>query len=127
MGDHAQQYLDMMNQWLILRDNGISLSVYFSANSWKTMGIYGRHIIREFRDNEEYKVVYGIDRKRMPPYRNVPIYQPDEVSEPADVIVNTIIYDKAIQQELYEKYGTAVVSLEEIIFRCYELGKHKES
>lgn len=119
-----RQYLDMMNQWLILKQEGKGIERYFEKNNYYLvavygMAIYGRHVIRELKKTE-ISVAYGIDRKKMNPYEMVEIIQPTGTLPLADAVVNTVIYEhEAIKSLLAELTDIPVISLEEVVYGSY--------
>ncbi len=120
-----KQYLDMMNQWLILKQEGKNAARYFQIRGYRSiaiygMALYGRHVVRELQDTD-IKVVYGIDRQKLKPYRGVEVRQPVETLPHVDVIVNTVIYDHAnIQKTLAQITNVPVVSLEDVVYDSYD-------
>lgn len=66
--EEYEQYLNMMNQWLILTQEGKRLNRFIAGQGWHKiavygMSIYGRHAIRDLKKTD-CTVVCGIDRKR---------------------------------------------------------------
>lgn len=123
---NTQRYLDIMNQWLILKQKGIKLENYLMKNGYKNvaiygMGIYGRHLIREFVDSTQVKLMYGIDKREMDKYEGVDIRKLKEVQDYPDVVINTIFYDDSVKRDLEKTLKCDVVSFEELIFESYDL------
>lgn len=120
--NNTENYLDMMNQWLILIHNGIRLESYFKNRNISNiavygMGIYGRHFIREMMSSDVCNVLCGLDRKKINDFKGVPIIQPDvAIDSRVEIIVNTVIYDKVLGKNLERNFGIKVVSLDDIIF-----------
>lgn len=115
------QYLNMMNQWLILKQNHMSFERFFLDRQIHTigiygMGIYGRHLVRELKESKRCKVIIGLDRKQLSPYLGVEVIHPDQKFEIPDAIVDTVICDKKHKNELKMKYGVKIFDLEELIF-----------
>lgn len=121
-----KQYLDMVNQWLILKQEGKGLETCLRKMGYGSiavygMGLYGRHVIRELQTGN-VSVAYGIDRRELTPYKGITIYQPMKQLPHADVIVNTIIYDHVnVQKTLAEITDISVISLEDIVFESYQV------
>ncbi len=119
-----QRYLNMMNQWLILKQEGKSISSYLRKQGYKTaaiygMAIYGRHVVRELQSSE-IEVLYGIDRKKLKPYKNIEILQPEKKLPYVDIIINTVLHDCVnIKAELAKITDSPVSDLEDIIFESY--------
>lgn len=123
--DDYQRYLQMMNQWLILKQEGKSLEKYFIERGYGTIGvygigIYGRHLIRELSDGS-VKILYGIDQKEMKPYKGIKIVHLDEHLSKVDVIVNTVIQDhEKIKMQLSSIFSSPIICLEDVVFESYE-------
>lgn len=121
---HIPRYLDMMNQWLILKQEKKSIYSYIKKQGWKSvaiygMAIYGRHVIRELKETDCI-VMYGIDRKEMNEYEGIEIVKPTEKLSKVDAVINTVIYEHAaIEKILKNALLCPVVSLEDIIYASY--------
>lgn len=119
-----KRYLDMLNQWLILKQEGKSIAEYIRKQGWKMvavygMGIYGRHIIRELSDTE-CTVAYGIDQKADGEYKGVKILRPTVRLPEVDVVINSVIYDQNdIEENLRNVISCPLVRLEDIIYLSY--------
>ncbi len=119
-----QQYLDMMNQWLIICEEGRHLDKYFKERDYKNiavygMAVYGRALVRDLQKTDIH-ILYGIDRQVMKPYLNVNVCQPENIQEKPDVIVNTVLQEhEAISRWLKGLYNIETVSLEEVVFESY--------
>lgn len=120
----TRQYLDMMNQWLILKQEHKSLDCYLKQKGYGTiaiygLGVYGRHLIRDlFRT--EVTVVYGIDQKKSQPYRGIPVVQPSIGLQSVDVIINTVIHEhEMIRSYLAGIVDIPVLNLEDVIYESY--------
>lgn len=125
-GYNIQQYLDLMNQWLILKQKNIKLDDYLYKNNWKTiaiygMGIYGRHLVRELESSNKCKICYGIDMVSKHSYHGIKIYRMDEISETVDVVINTIIYDSKINLMIKEAMNCTIINIDELIFESYKI------
>lgn len=123
---NTQSYLNIMNQWLILKQEGIELEDFLIKHQWKEiaiygMGVYGRHLIREFEKSTKVHLVCGIDKKKMNPYHEIEIKKIDNVDKNIDVVINTIFYDNSVKEMLQEKIKCDVISLEDLIFESYSL------
>ena len=118
-------YLNMMNQWLILKQEGKSIARYLERNGFSSvavygMAIYGRHVVRDLRGTG-ITVVYGLDQKKMKPYLGVEILQPTETLPQADVIINSVLPDHVnVKVSLSQITDIPVISLEEVVFGSYE-------
>lgn len=118
------RYLNMMDQWLILKQEGKCIDRYLKRQGYNTaavygMAIYGRHVIRELQESD-VEIMYGIDRREMGAYRGIRVIRPAEGMPPVDVIINTVIRDHTgIKAYLAQLTGSPVVSLEDVIYESY--------
>ncbi len=118
------KYLNMMNQWLILKQEGKGIDTYLLKQGYKVvavygMAIYGRHVIRELHGSD-VKILYAIDQKKLSPYKNIEVRQPMEGLPHVDAIINTVLSDDVnIKSHLTTIINSPVVSLEDIIFESY--------
>ncbi len=119
------KYLNMMNQWLILQQEGKGIDRYLQKHGYDViavygMAIYGRHVIRELQESD-IKILYGIDRKEMEPYKNIKVLQPTKEMVYVDAIINTVLHEhEDIKASLAEITDSPVISLEDIIFESYD-------
>lgn len=119
-----QQYLDMMNQWLILKQQGKSIAFFLIEQGLNTaavygMGIYGRHVVRELKGTDCI-VKCGIDRKEMDDYMGLRIVRPKEKLPEVDVVINAVIHEHSlIVQNLQQFLSCPVISLEDVIYGSY--------
>ncbi len=122
--EEYRRYLDMMNQWLILRHEGKRIDRFIKYQGWCKiavygMSIYGRHIIRELKDSD-CEVMYAIDQKRMNDYEGVKIWKPTDSLAKVDVVINSVIHEhNKIAEEIHNILLCPVVSLEDIVFESY--------
>ena len=120
----SNRYLDMMNQWIILKQEGKSITSYIGKQGWRLiavygMGIYGRHIVREL-EGTNCIVAYGIDRKVEGEYKGIKIFKPSGYLPEADVVINSVIYEQNnIEISICGTISCPLVSLEDIIFSSY--------
>lgn len=120
-----QKYLQMMNQWLIIKQEGRGLEEYFLLRNYKKIGIYGmavygRHLIREL-NGSRIEVLYGIDQKELKPYKGVNIYHLSEKLPAVDAIINTVIQEHSyIKSQIENICNCPIVSLEDVVFDSYE-------
>lgn len=118
------RYLNMMNQWLILKQEGKGIDRYLKRHGYNTvavygLAIYGRHVIRELQESD-VKIMYGIDRREMDAYKNVKVIQPAKGMPLVDIIINTVLHDHiGIKTNLAQLTSSPIVSLEDVIFESY--------
>ena len=122
--DNSQIYLDIINQWLILKQKDVRIEQYIAKRGWKRvaiygMGIYARHLIREWKFSDTIEIVCGIDVSKKNAYMGIKTVFLDQVPDDVDVIINTIVYDEDVSKKIKAKASCDVLSLEDLIFESY--------
>lgn len=120
--DKFKGYYNMLNQWLILKQEGKNLSEYFVTNGYKTIAIYGMGEMGN-RLYDELKgsgitVKYAIDKNAASTYSELDVIDPDVAEfEAVDAIVvtATFAFDE-IEEMLSEKVDFPIVSLEDVVY-----------
>lgn len=115
------QYYDILNQWLRLKQEGISLSEYFVNRQWKSVAIYGIKELGERLYDElrcsDVDVKYFIDKRQNASHEEVDVVSPDARLSQVDVIVVTAAYYfKSIEKELKKKVNCPIISIEDIVY-----------
>lgn len=120
-GNKFAAYYRILDQWMLLKEEGIKVEQYFFDHGYKKVAIYGmakmaNHLIREL-ESSDVEIVYGIDRNSDMIYGKFPVISPESVFPDADVIVitPTIEYEE-IESDLQKKVKCSIVSLEDVIF-----------
>lgn len=113
--------MQVMNQWIIAKQNNKSLADYFKANGYKTVAIYGMSYLGERLVDElagsEVEIKYAIDRNADNVFAEFEVLKPDEDLPSVDVIVITpIFYFDEIENGLAEKVDSDIVSIEDVIY-----------
>lgn len=116
------EYLfNLMEQWVLAKQEGKDFGEYFKRNNYKTvavygMGVVGRRLIRELKDSG-IEVSYGIDRNAKKIFSDVSLFTLDDKLPKADVVVVTIGYDyEPIGKELINKGLHSVTSIDDVLF-----------
>lgn len=117
-----KSYYNMLNQWLMLKQEKKSLEIYFIDNGYKTVAIYGMgemgsRLYEELKYSETVKVKYAIDKNVANTYSELEVLDVEDDFEEVDVIVVTAIfaYDE-IEETIAEKYSGNIVSLEDVVY-----------
>lgn len=114
-------YYNMLNQWLVLKQEGKSLTEYFVNNNYKSIAIYGmgemgNRLYDELK-NSEIEVKYAIDKNAAGTYSEVDVIEKDEDFPEVDAIVVAATFAfEAIQEELNEKVDWPIISLEDVVY-----------
>ncbi|SFL03386.1 hypothetical protein SAMN05216390_108101 [Lachnospiraceae bacterium KH1T2] len=118
------QYLDMMDQWLILKQEGKTLERFFMSNQIKRIAIYGmsiyaRHLIREL-EGGVVEVIYGIDRNKVDEYKGIPVFGLNNSLPAVDAVINTVLWDHVnIKVQVEKMIECPVISLEDVVYGSY--------
>ena len=113
-------YWRILDAWLCLKEEHISVDTYFIDRGIYSIAIYGlgmlgKHLLNEL-DNSQLKIAYGIDRKSDALHMDMRIYTLDDELPEVDMIVVTTTYAYVdIVRQLQKKGCKNVVSLEEVI------------
>ena len=119
--DKFKGYYNMLNQWLILKQEGKSLIEYFNKNGYKSVAIYGmgemgNRLYDELKDSE-IELKYAIDKNAAGTYSELNVIGKDEDFPEVDVLVvtATFAFDE-IEDELSGKVDWPIVSLEDVVY-----------
>ncbi|MBO5468259.1 MAG: hypothetical protein J6A03_00755 [Lachnospiraceae bacterium] len=119
--DKFKGYYNTLNQWLMLKQQGISLEKYFTDNKYNKIAIYGmgelgNRLYDELKDSS-IEVKYAIDQNAMAVYSNIDVVDMDEITDDVDVVVVTAVFAmEKVESELQLKISCPIVSLEDIVY-----------
>lgn len=124
--DKITQYYQLLNEWLIVRQKGITLDRYFERNSYKKIAIYGMGILgkRLFDELRETKVeiVCIIDQNAKSIYGETKVITPEEeIPEIDAIVVTACYYFKEVDEKLRPRVKCPVISLEEIVYESKDM------
>jgi len=119
--DKFKGYYNMLNQWLILKQEGKSLTEYFKANNYKVIAIYGmgemgNRLYDELKESD-IEVKYAVDKNAAGTYSELDVIEKEDDFEKVDVIVvtATFAFDE-IEAEIADKVDFPIVSLEDVVY-----------
>lgn len=119
--DKFKGYYNMLNQWLILKQEGKCLCEYFKANNYKVIAIYGMgemgsRLYDELK-NSDITVKYAVDKNAASTYSELEVIEPENEFEEVDAIVvtATFAFDE-IETELRDKVDFPIISLEDVVY-----------
>lgn len=120
--DKFKGYYNMLNQWLILKQEGRNLSEYFEKNNYKKIAIYGmgemgNRLYDELKKTS-IEIVYAVDKSAASTYSELDVYDPEDCEyKDADciVITATFAFDE-IEEKLEEIVDFPIVSLEDVVY-----------
>lgn len=116
-----KSYYNMLNQWLILKQEGKSLEIYFKENNYATIAIYGmgemgNRLYDELR-NSDIKVKYAIDKNASYTYSELEVLDCSENLEEVDAVIISAVFDyEAIEAELEKLLDCPIISLEDVVY-----------
>lgn len=120
--DKYRLYYKVLNKWLKIKNDGKSLSLYFSNNNINKIAIYGmgelgNRLYEELKNNEDILVIGGID-KDVDKTAEIKIYSLDETLPEIDAIIVTAIFEfDEIKNKLERVTNASILSIEDIVFR----------
>lgn len=120
--DKFKSYYNMLNQWLILKQEGKMLTSYFKEKGYYKIAIYGMgemgsRLYDELR-NTEIKVAYAIDSNAESIYSELEIHTMEDNLENVDaVVVSAIFAFFEVEEKLREQLNCPVISLEDVVYK----------
>lgn len=119
--DKFKGYYNMLNQWLILKQEGKNLSEYFKSNNYKTVAIYGmgemgNRLYEELKDSD-IEVKYAVDKEAESTYSELDVIELESDFDEVDVMVvtATFAFDE-ISEDISDKVDFPVISLEDVVY-----------
>ncbi|MBP5385603.1 MAG: hypothetical protein J6Y57_11625 [Lachnospiraceae bacterium] len=120
--DKFKGYYNMLNQWLMLKQDGKNLSAYFKANDYRTIAIYGmgemgNRLYDELKGTD-IEIKYAVDKNAASTYSELDVVDPDDCRfEDVDCIVvtATFAFDE-IAEKLEKEVSFPIVSLEDVVY-----------
>lgn len=119
--DKFKTYYDMLNQWLILKQEGKSLERFFLSKGYKTIAIYGmgemgNRLYKELKGTN-VEVKYAIDKAAGTTYAEIDVFTiEDKLPEIDAVIVSAVFAFEEIEGELESILDCPILSLKDVIY-----------
>lgn len=119
--DKFKSYYNMLNQWLILKQEGKSLEKYFVDNGYKTVAIYGmgemgNRLYDELKGSS-VTVKYAIDKDAANTYSELDVFDLEDDLEAVDAVVVTAVFAfDEIEEKLTESIDYPIISLEDVVY-----------
>lgn len=121
---YAQKHLVLMqilNQWLIDRQEGKSLVKFFEDNEYRSVAIYGMSYLGERLadelENSGIEVRYAIDKNAGNIYAGIDVKRPDDNLPEVDaIIVTPVFFFDEIEEDLEDKVDYPIISLEDVVY-----------
>lgn len=114
-------YFNLLEQWMIIKEEGKSLVSFFEKNDYSQIAIYGlgkigNHLLREL-EGSSIQILYAIDAKGEELNSNIEVYTLDDEIPEADVIVVTATFDyEDIRKKLEEKVACEIISIDDVVY-----------
>ncbi len=118
-----RKYKKILELWMRLRDQKISVSHFFVQKNIKTVAIYGagilgKHLYYELQDSE-IQVACFLDKNTNKAIEQKKCLAPGETMESVDAIIVTPLMEyKEIQKGLAEYYSCAIISIETVLLNA---------
>ncbi|MGN0471766.1 MAG: hypothetical protein ACI4F8_02880 [Lachnospiraceae bacterium] len=119
--DKFKSYYNMLNQWLMLKQEGKSLEKYFLDHGYHSIAIYGmgemgNRLYDELKGSS-IEIRYAIDRNASGTYSDLDIIDPEDSFEEVDaVVVSAIFAFDEIAEIISGKISCPVISLDDVVF-----------
>lgn len=120
--ERFEAFFRILNQWMFLRENGVSLEEYFHMRNIKKIAIYDMgnmagHLIAELK-NSDVDICYIYDKSGREYDYGIPVASNIEELQKIDALV---VIEKDIVREIQLKISeaqmtTRVICLEQIVF-----------
>lgn len=116
-----KNYYGMLNQWLLIRQEGKTLQEYLIRNNYKKIAIYGmgemgNRLNDELKDSG-VKVEYAVDKDAAGVYSELNVVDPEEEFAEVDAIIVTATFAyESIREILERKVDFPIISLEDVVF-----------
>lgn len=116
-----KKYYNMLNQWLLIRNEGRTLSEYFTNHGYRNIAVYGmgemgNRFLEEIQKSNAVSFKYAIDQEADGVLLDLEVKTLEDALEPVDVIVVTAVFAyEDIRKLLKSKTDINVISLEDVI------------
>lgn len=116
-----KRYYNMLNQWLMLKQEKKNLEDFFIARGYETIAIYGigeigNRLYDELKASK-IKVLYAIDKNVENTYSELEVYALDaDLPEVDAIIVSPVFAYKEIKKQLENKADCPIINLEDVIY-----------
>lgn len=119
--DKFKGYYHVLNQWLMLKQEGKSLEKYFIDNDYKSIAIYGMgeigNRLYEELKNTDIEIKYVVDQNPAGTYSELEVLDKDsEFAEVDAFIVTATFAFNEIEEELSAKVDFPIISMEDVVY-----------
>ena len=116
----------LLNRWMFLRENDISVLDYLVQEGFNSIAIYGaaaigKHLYDEIKKSNDVTIKYIIDRRKIEGIDDVLVVSPEEKIVDVDLIIITVVAgrDKLIKK-LEQGSNAKVITLWDIIMNLIQ-------
>lgn len=119
--DKFKSYYNLLNQWLMIKQEGKSLEQYFLDNEYQSIAIYGmgelgNRLYDELKGSS-VQIKYAIDKNADSTYAEIEVKELEDTLEKVDAVIVTAIFAfDEIEDELSEIIDFPIVSLEDVVY-----------
>lgn len=119
--DKFKGYYNLLNQWLMIKQEGKSLDEYFEKNGYKTVAIYGMgemgNRLYEELKNTNIEVKYAVDKNATSLYSELEVKELEDLLPEVDVVVVTATFAfNEISEKISDKFACPIISLEDVVY-----------
>ncbi len=116
-----KSYYNLLNQWLILKQEGKNLEQYFVDHDYQTIAIYGMGELGSRLCDElngsSIEIAYAIDKNAEWTNSELKVCGIDDELQTVDAVVVTAVFAfDEIEEMLADKIECPIISLSEIVF-----------
>lgn len=116
-------YYNMLNQWLILKQEGKSLVEYFTNNNYKKIAIYGmgemgNRLYDELK-NSDIEIAYAVDKDVDGIYSELQVIDKEDLDQQVEVdvmVVTATFAFEEISEEISNSVDCPIISLEDVVY-----------
>lgn len=120
--DRYREYFILLNHWLMLKQNNISISDYFVKKGYSNIAVYGMGFIGirlcDELKNTKVHIERTVDRAASTIYHPLGVYNPDEglADLNVDALILTVDVDFDIIRSYMDNKDIPLIKLTDIIF-----------
>lgn len=119
--ERYKEYYKLLNEWVLLKNEGKSLEQYLVENKYKSIAIYGMgelgcRLYEELK-NSNIEIKYAIDQSANDIDEELDVLSMEDDLDDVDAIIVTVTYAfDEIAEKLEDKIDCEIISLEDLIF-----------
>lgn len=116
-----KSYYSILNQWLMIKNEGKQVSTFFIDRGYYNIAIYGvgelgNRLIEELKTSD-IKIKYGIDKNASSVYSEIEVVDLEEDLPKVDAIVVTAAFAfDEVEKNLSLKTNAPIISIEDVVF-----------